>query len=247
MTKYDQTRVDSAATWEKLALTYYQYGHYYKAEEGYKRLIVMDSTRAQYYQIMGNLMLMDARYDMAWGKLDAVVSIDSTYATARLLQAKILAIKADTGQAIKLAEKFYPVEKSTPGKIEFQLFLGKMYGAKGSNFDSTAANKYFTNALAWSSDMAAKAPEDPTYKLRMGLAYLGLEDFENAEKYLELALFFERRPFHQGEALIGLGNLYDLSQNHKKAIEFYQRALTLPLAAYQRDLCIKYIDQPYRK
>ena len=245
MTKYDQTRADSADTWKKLALTYYQYGHYYQAEEGYRRLIAIDSARAVYFQILGILLLIDGRYDQSWKAFDSVCTIDTTYATARLLQARIMAVRGDTAGAVKTAQNYYSMEKSIPGKIEFLLFLGKMLGARGKNYDSTLANRYYSDALTWALHLVNKAPDDPAQKLRAGLAYLGLKEYDNGAQFLESALFTEQRSYYRGEAVLALGNLYDLKKDRRRAIEYYQEGLKNPLAVYQRELCMKYIDKPY--
>jgi tetratricopeptide (TPR) repeat protein len=246
MAKLDSTNRDSINTWEKLAPLYYQYGHYYKAVEAYQRLIKIDSVLPVYYQILGNLLLYDGKYDAAMKTLDTVYMLDSEYATSHLLQAKILAIRGDTLEAIKLAGEYYPVEKSNVGKVEFLLFLGKMYGQKGKNYDSAMANQYFSDAYAWAADIVSKAADDPAHKLRAGLACLGLREFDKAENYLEIASFTEFRSLFIGEVLIAFGNLYDLRGNHEKAMEYYRKCLTYPLAVYQHDLCNKYIDTPYK-
>lgn len=246
MTKYDKSRADSIDTWKKLSTLYYQYGRYYKAEEGYRQLIALDSARAVYHQILANLLIIDGRYDAAWRNLDSVLTLDSTYATARLLQAEILTIRGDTAGAIKLADDIYEKEKSIPGKIEFLLFLGKMRGTKGSHYDSVAANRDFSDALAWATDMLNKVPEDPSHKLRAGLACLGLREYKKAGQYLDVAFFTEHRTYYRGEILLALGNLYDLLGNRAKAKEYYQQGLAAPLAVFERDLCMKYIDKPYR-
>jgi tetratricopeptide (TPR) repeat protein len=247
MTKYDQSRPDSIDTWNKLAMTYYQNGRYYKAEDGFRLLLKIDSARTIYRQILGNLALLDGRYDDAWKLFDAVIAADTTYASARLLQAKILAIKGDTVGAVKLAEDYYGLEKSEAGKIEFLLFLGKMHSARGKSNDSAAAEQEFGDALSYSSAMISRAPDEHAYKLRAGLALLGLKDYDRAAQFLELALFVEQRSFYLGEILLALGNLYDSKNEHAEAIKYYQEAMAGPLGAHQRNLCEKYINKPYSR
>ncbi len=245
MSKLDQKASDSVDTWKKLSQIYYQYGHYYEAVDGYRTLILLDSSRAIYYQILGNLYTINGEYDKAWSALDTVILKDSAYVTARLLQARILAIKGDTVGAVKLAEKACEKEKSAPGRIEFFLFLGKMTGAKGKAHDAAASKQHFEDALALSQQMMGQVPDDPTYKIRVGLAYLGLKEYSEADKYLNVALFIEERSFYTGEILVALGNLNDLRGKHKTAVEYYQQGLKLQLAVNQHDLCKKYIDTPY--
>ncbi len=246
MSKYDQSRKDSVDTWKKLAQIYYQYGQYYKAQEAYQRLIKIDSGLAVYHQILGNLYIIDGKYDKGWKELDTVYALDSTYVSSRLLQAKILAIKGDTVAALKLADDYYQAEKTPAGKIEFLLFLGRIYAQKGKYQNAATAQQNFTDALAWSTELIGKAPEDPIHKLRAGLACLGLKEYGTASDYLRIAEFTESRPLFLGEILTALGNLSDLQGNHKEAAGYYQRALEYPLSVYQHDLCIRYIDKPYK-
>lgn len=246
MTKYDQSRKDSVDTWRKLAQIYYQCGEYYKALDGYQRLIKIDSNLSVYHQIMANLYIINGKYDVGLKESDTVLAHDSTYVSSQLLKARILAIKGDTAQALKLAEDFYQAEKSMAGKIEFLLFLGKIYSQKGKCHNADTARQNFTDALAWSTEMISKAPDDPINKLRAGLACLGLKEFGKASDYLKMAEFTESRPLFLGEILIALGNLEDLRSNHREAVVYYQRALGFPLSVYQHDVCIKYIDNPYK-
>lgn len=246
MKKYDQSRNDSVDTWKKLGQIYYQYGEYYKAQEAYQRLIKIDSSLPVYHQIMANLYIINGKYDDGWRESDTVYAHDSNYVSSQLLKARILVIKGDTAQALRLAGDFYQAEKSTAGKIEFLLFLGKIYGQKGKYHNGATARQNFSDALAWSTEMISKSPDDPIHKLRAGLAYLGLKEYGKASEYLKMAEFTELRPLFLGEILIALGNLDDLRSDHKEGIMYYQRALSYPLSVYQRDLCVKYIDKPYK-
>ncbi len=136
MRNYDESRYDSTDTWKKLSATYYQYGYYYRALDGYRLLLQIDSSRTIYWQIIGNLYMINGEYDSAWAAFDSVYAVDSTYAASKLLQAKILAIRGDTGSAIELAEEHYGREASPAGKIEFLLFLGDLYRVEGEHHDA---------------------------------------------------------------------------------------------------------------
>ncbi|UCD93567.1 MAG: hypothetical protein JSU69_07295, partial [Candidatus Zixiibacteriota bacterium] len=127
MTEYDKTNYDSVDTWQKLSMVYYQYGQYYDAIDGYKLLAAIDPAKPLYQQVLGNLYLITGSYDSAWSAFDAAAALDTTFATARLLQARILTIRGDTAAAIELAEEAYGSEQTMAGKIEFLLFLGEMY------------------------------------------------------------------------------------------------------------------------
>jgi tetratricopeptide (TPR) repeat protein len=245
MTKYDSSRSDSIDTWQKLNMALYQNGHYYEAVEGYQKLIKMDKPSAVYWQIIGNINMNNGEYDKAWKAFDSVYSFDTTYATSKLLQARILSYRGDTAKAVEIAEKYYSVEKSTPGKIEFLLFLGDVYGTRGNNYDSLKAHRNYSDALAWCNEVMMRNPEDPTYHLRAGRAYLGLMDYVEAEKFLELAVFIDTRSYHLGHALLELGKLYDLQGKRERALEYYQAGLANQSAVYHHELCRRYIDKPF--
>ncbi|UCD95541.1 MAG: tetratricopeptide repeat protein, partial [Candidatus Zixiibacteriota bacterium] len=247
MTEYDKTNYDSVDTWQKLSMVYYQYGQYYDAIDGYKLLAAIDPAKPLYQQVLGNLYLITGSYDSAWSAFDAAVALDTAFATARLLQARILTIRGDTAAAIELAEEAYGSEQTMAGKIEFLLFLGEMYQTGGKYYDSVKADRNFSDALVWANDMIPKAPEDPAFKLRAGLALFGLGEYEHARQHLELARFTELRAFYLGRTLLALGNLYDVLGEHDRAIEYYQKALSIPLSAHDRELCEKYAREPYRR
>lgn len=247
MPKYDRSRYDTVDTHTKLASTYYQTGNFYRALEEFKYLQTMDTAKALNWQIIGNLYLINGELDSAWSAFDSVFQLDTTYAAARLLQAKIISLRGDTTAAIKLAEDFYNKEPSIPGKIEFLLLLGGLYKNPGMNQDSEKAEKYFSDAAIWSSDLMARVPDDPVYKLRTGLAYFGLRQYRDAIQYLELAHFTEQRAYHLGRILVHLGMLYDVIGDHDKAVEYYQACLASPSAQYHRELCRQYIVEPYKE
>jgi len=247
MTEYDWTRADSIDTWKKLSTVYYQYGQYYKAVDGYKRLIAIDSSRPFYWQVLGNLHMINGEYDAAQKALDTAIARDTTLETVRLQLARILTFESDTAGAIEMAEDALSEVQTTIAKIEFLLFLGDIYNAGGKYHDSAKADRYFSDALAWSSELMAKMPEEPIYKFRSGLAYLGLGKYQEARQLLELADFTELRTYYLGKIRLALGNLHDIRHERQKAVEYYQKALQISLAAHDRELCEKYIERPYKR
>ncbi len=246
MTKYDSSSQDSADTWNKLASAYYQSGQYYEAIDGYKLLTRIDRPKPLYKLILGNLYMINGEYDNAYAIFDTVFAADSTIGSARLLQAKIKAIQGDTTGAIRLAEENFRYELSLPGKVEFLLFLGEMYGTRGTHYDSAKAHDNFADALVWANDMIPQAPLDPAPKLKAGQASLGLGRYEEARQFLEVARFTEMRAYYLGRALLYLGKLEDVLGDHDKAIEYYREAISLPIADFDRELCLRHIQEPYK-
>lgn len=246
MQAYDSTRADTLATLKDLNTAYYQGGRYYEAIEGYRELIKLDKDNPVNWQVLGNLKMINGEYDEASELFAQVFALDSTYASAKLRQAQIEAIRGDTAEAIKTAEKYYGIETATPAKIEFLLFLGRMYGTRGSNFDSTRSTRSYQDALAWITDVLNRAPHDPSYQLRAGQAYLGLNKLEEAERYLEQAYFSETRSFNIGKILLYLGKMYDLKGDREYAGEFYNAVITNHSAVWHRDEARRYLGEPFR-
>ncbi len=247
MGKYDKELNDSLETTYLLSMAQYHQGSFYNAIDGFSRLIEYDTANTIYPLILGNLHMAVGQYDAARRSFERVYQLDSTYATARLLQAEIHAIQGDTATALTLAEEYLGLETTTPGKIEFLLFLGKLKNAPGAFHDSAAAERYLADALYWSTDMINKAPDDPAYKMRAGLAALELGDLADAEQYLEFAHFTERRAIYRGRIIPAMGKLYDLAGKRELALEYYGEGLNSQIAIYCKDLCKKYIDRPYTR
>jgi len=187
------------------------------------------------------------QYDSARTAFERVFELDSTYTAARLMEARVLAIQGDTAEALALAEKYFGLEQSIPVKIELLLFIGQIKNSPGSYRDSATAEQYLADALYWSVDMMNKASDDPSYRMRAGLAALELGDFTEAEQYLEFALFTEKRAVYLGRIIPALGKLYDLTGRRQLALSYYQDGLNSPIAVCYRDICKKYIDRPYTR
>jgi tetratricopeptide (TPR) repeat protein len=245
MLKLDSTRRDSIDTRQKLYMIYYRTGRYYEAEEGYRILTQLDSSKAVYWQVIGNLNLINGNPDIAWQAFDSVYALDTTYVSAKLLQAEILSLRGDTSAAIELAEQYYSFENSPPAKIEFLLLLGNLYQGKGENYDSTKAHRYFSDALAWCKEMIRKTPNEPAFKYRAGLALMGLGEYAEANDYLELAWFTERRAYFLGHILLERGKVNDKLGNREAAINFYQECLANPSASKHQELARQYLDKPF--
>ncbi len=247
MLKLDDTRRDSIDTRKKLYMNYYQTGKYYEAEEGYRLLTQLDSSLPVYWQVIGNLNMINGNLGLAWSAFDSVFAQDTTYVSAKMLQAEIMSMQGDTTGAIELAEKYYSFENSPPAKIEFLLLLGRLYEGKGKYYDSTKASRSFSDALAWCREMIKKAPNDPAYKYRAGMAYIGLGQYREANDFLELAWFTERRAYFMGHILLELGKVNDLLGNRDEAIKFYQDCLDWPSASQHQELSRQYINKPFTK
>lgn len=247
MSRLDRTIRDSLETWSKLAPVYYQNGNYYQAEKGYRILLTHDPKQtAFYYLVLGNLQLIDGNYGVAYRLFDSALIHDSAMTSVRLPQARILALRGDTLKAIQMVEDNLGSEKSPAARIEYLLFLGKLRGTRGANFDSTASQEFYTDAVAWATELASKSPDDPTNKLRLGLAYFGLKEWDKARELLELANFIDNRPYYQCEALLALGNLYDLKKEYETARDHYRKVLALPAAVFQREQAQQNMETPFR-
>ncbi|MFH2035804.1 MAG: hypothetical protein ABIJ45_05320 [Candidatus Zixiibacteriota bacterium] len=246
MAESDTTRYDSVDTWSKLATVYYQYGEFYKAIDGYKLLMKLDRPTPLFKLILGNLYMINGAYDSAYAILDTVYREDSTRATAKLLQAQIEALRGDTARALEIAESYFPKEQTAGGKTEFLLFLGDILNTPGTYMDTSKAQGYFKDALTWSKDMMTQVPNEPAHKLRAGMACLGLKRYAEAQGYLEVSLFTEKRTYFLARTLLNMGNLFDATGNHDRAIDYYREALELPLADFDRIACLYYIDHPYK-
>ncbi len=245
MTQYDEHRADSVDTWRKMAGLCFQTGQYYRAKDAYEKLIKLDSARASYFQIIGNIDLINGEYDSADVMYDRVLAIDPEYVTSQLQKAEIMAIQGDTATAIKLAEDNYGLEKTTPGKVSFLLFLGQMRKAPGTWHDSSSADSYFNDALYWAQQLIEQSNDDPTPRFWAGMALFGLGDLNEAKAYLETALFLETRTFYIGDILMTLGKIADLQNDRQRALGFYQQALNEPISVHVHELCTLYTQKPF--
>jgi len=246
MQAYDSDRSDSVSTWTKLSPLYYQSGDYYRAIEGYQLLVATDTSRPMYFQILGNLNMANGNYDAALAAFDSAYALDTTFVSAPLMKARTLAIQGDTTGALAMTRLYFGRETSIAEKAVFLLQLGELTGAGGPGHDSAAADNYYADALYWTNKIIEQSQPDPVHYLRGGIAALGLRDYPQAQTFLETAHFIETRALLLGEVLLRLGQLHDALGDREQALTYYREALNSQIAAYQRDLCIHYIDHPYR-
>ncbi len=199
-----------------------------------------------YYQILGNLYMANGDYDTAEAAFDSAFALDTTFVAAPLMKARIHAIRGDTVGALALTRTYFGRETSLPEKAAFLQQLGELTGADGPDHDSAASDNYYADALYWINKIIEQNQPDPVYYLRAGVVALGLRDYQEALSFLETAHFIETRAIFLGEILFRLGQVNDALGNREQALAYYREALNSQIAAYQRDLCMQFIDHPYR-
>ncbi|MBN2000314.1 tetratricopeptide repeat protein, partial [candidate division KSB1 bacterium] len=122
-------------------------------------------------------------------------------------------------------------EKENPGlEANLALNLGNNYYYLGE-FAHENAYKYYHDKLKYDSTFVDKAREALIYE-RMGHCALTIEDDKRGPKYLKKAILYSQEQGNETRELLNtkrLALLYEVTNHHDMAIEYYQRAAEIEI------------------
>ncbi len=108
------------------------------------------------------------------------------------------------------------------------------------------ADSILKKGLAHSGKIISNVPGEARGYIDSGYLLMFLESYENANTELTTALFVDNRPYYQALAYLALGRLYDLKNDHRVAIEYYNKAIGLNSGEYIDNLAASYVARPFK-
>jgi tetratricopeptide (TPR) repeat protein len=229
---WDSTFSDTLITLAELAPYYSEAGEYDVALRTYQTLFSRADTRnprrAFFLLRVGYLQSLLGDYKAAAESYRSLMELDTNLAGASEFNlARLDIFSGDTTSAIDRLQKLIDVATDQILMAEAGITLGMLLGVPGKYNDPAGALEAFERAESSGRFIVKNSPGDGVSRFRLGVAYLGLGEYDLAHDYLNLALFLEFRPRFLGRELVALGNLADIQGDRKLALDYYHRADSL--------------------
>ena len=136
---------------------------------------------------------------------------------------------------------------ATGGLLESQAMLGNILSHSSDPADKSEALNMYNAVMAALSRQDNRHNPSASQMMWLGIAYLGIGDTDNAEDYLQTALFLETRVFYQGMINLWLGKVADVRGERTVARDYYQRVLAGASAHYHQEEARSLLERPYRR
>lgn len=242
-----QTHQDSIMHLSLLKRAYFYSGDYYSATDVQQQLVQLESSSAKYWMTLGTYRMMNGYYDEAAKDLETAFSLDTTDQNVRFNLAKNLQHRENRLGAIE--HLLYVVDHPTKAgpHVGAMIVLGDMLRESEDEKERALGQQYFTQAIRGLKASLQSGPPAPSTHLWLGMACIGVDEFEAARGYFEGALFLETRPFYLGMTHLWFGKLADLTGKRKEAVDHYSQVLALLSAAYHQTEAERYLKTPYTR
>jgi len=230
--------------YEDIATQYYNLGRYDSALTFYEKAYGADPKNWERAYVVGNFFLLRDDTIQANVYYRKVLDLDSSAADGLAREGTYF---FESGDFFK-AESLYRValkKRTRPNDLaELNLNLGYIaYRLKG---DFTKGNEYLNAAWGFYRKVRNEAPGVPYPYWRLGELFLYKNMPDSAEANLKFALFLETRPYYLAKLFIRLGNLFDVLNQRRRALEYYQQVLELPAAPLDWRRAQAYLKKPFR-
>ena len=163
--------------------------------------------------------------------------IGKKYSLAIIDWATILLDRSKTDSASAILKNMNDKEKDLP---QYNLTIGILRAITGQATDSIL-NVVATNALSG----AAAGPQDPSFYLTAGRAFMYMGKYDKAKENLETSIFLEQRPYFIGQTLLELGRLMDLQGKRDEAKGYYKSIIKMNAGDHEKTMARKYLYKKY--
>ncbi|NOY89083.1 MAG: tetratricopeptide repeat protein, partial [FCB group bacterium] len=140
--------------------------------------------------------------------------------------------RKDSAKTILLNNLDY--NKGAQAQGETRIYLANLLKDSPDKAQQKKATQYYQEAISMFKQALQINGSSASAYMWIGIAYLGLDDMDNAINYLHTAAFIETRPFYLGMINFWLGKAYEKTGEKKKAREFFGKVLSLPSADYHQ-------------
>jgi tetratricopeptide (TPR) repeat protein len=238
---------DSLVASSMLARTAFFAGEYYAAAERQTGVIdMLDTLSGEWVQLAGYHM-MNGEYDSAGAALSRAQTRDSANSLVPFNQGLQRLCVGDTTGARQFFSLVIAGRGETGGLLESQAMLGNILSRSSDPTDKAEALNLFNAVVATLSRQDNRHNPSASQLMWLGIAYLGIGDTDNADDYLQTAMFLETRVFYQGMIDLWLGKVADVRGERAVARDYYQRVLAGASAHYHQEEARSLLERPYRR
>jgi len=229
-----QSVSDSSMALPMLTRAYFFNGNYYQATNIQKIIIDKDDKNASKWMELGSYEMMDGYYRKAYNDYLKAHALDSANQIINFNIALncLYRGKKDSAKTILLNNLDY--NKGAQAQGETRIYLANLLKDSQDKAQQKKATQYYQEAISMFKQALQANNASASAYMWIGIAYLGLDDVDNATNYLHTAEFIETRPFYLGMINLWLGKTYEKAGDKKKAKEFFGKVLSLPSADYNQ-------------
>lgn len=240
-----ENSLDTTEAYTILKRASFYIGDYEQAIESLERQLILDSTRALNWMVLGNYKMITGRYDSGFDDLQRALSIDPDYSMVQFNIALFYRYTGNPEEAEKLLREMIdkPGKTGLPG--ESRIMLAEILQQRNKGDDSTQAVRLFHEAVMMFSTAVQANAGSATAHVWLAIAHMGRGDAGNALQHLQVAEYIETRPLYHGLISLTLGKLADLSSDHEAAGQYYNRVLSGASADYHMAEARRYLKKPY--
>jgi tetratricopeptide (TPR) repeat protein len=230
--------------YEDVAVQFYNLGAYDSALAYYVKACRLGPALWQRPYVAANFYLLlddTGRESLYYRK---VLELDTSIADGIVRQATYFF----EGENFHSAESLYQLALKKKIRAddlaELNLNLGYLkWRMKG---DFKKGNELLNSAWNFYRNARSNSPGTPLPYWRLGELFLYKNMPDSAEANLKFALFLETRPYYLAKLLIRLGNLYDVLNRRKEALDNYRQVLKLSAASLDQRRAQGYLKKPFR-
>jgi tetratricopeptide (TPR) repeat protein len=238
---------DSLVSMSMLSRTAFFAGDYHAAAVSQVGVIkLVDSLSGERVQLAGYQM-MNGDYDSAGAVLSRARAMDTVNSLVPFNQGMERLCVGDTSGARKFFSQVVSAGGPTGGLLESQTMLGNLLSRSSDPADKKEALNLYNAVVGTLSRQDNRHNPSASQLMWLGIAYLGIGDTDNAENYLQTAMFLETRVFYHGMINLWLGKVADVRGERDVARDYYQRVLDGASAQYHQEEARLLLERPYRR
>ncbi|MDH3890722.1 MAG: hypothetical protein OEV49_06525 [candidate division Zixibacteria bacterium] len=242
-----RTHQDSLGHLSLLKRAYFYSGDYYSATAVQEQLVQLQSSSAKHWMTLGTYRMMNGYYDQALEDLSTAFNLDTSDHNVRFNLAMNYDHRGERAKAREHLQQVVNQPTKAGPHVGSMIILGHILRESEDEKERALGQQYLLQAIRGLEATLQSGPPAPSTHLWLGMACIGVDEFEAARGYLEGALFLETRPFYLGMSHLWLGKLADLTGLRDEAVGHYSEVLALTSAAYHQAEAQRHLKTPYTR
>lgn len=238
-----KTQDDSLRALDLLKRSSFFLGNYYKAAEYQQELLKVNDTNATGWMALGSYEMMNGEYDKSLKDFQKAESLDTASQMIKFNLALYYVNRGDDKKARELLMTNFSNDKGSSAQGESRVLLANILKNSKNKSDREQAGKYFLQAVNMYKGLLEANPSAPSTYMWLGIAHLGLYEYDKAINNLHIAEFIESRPFYVGMIQLWLGKAYLAAGNKEEAKKYFSKVFSTSSAVYHQDEAKKLLEE----